>query len=243
MEYEDRLRIATPEGVDLELTLAGLGSRLIAALLDTLLKTLVLVAMIVALAATGDPPVGRALLYLGIFCLLFVYDLLFEVLASGRTPGKRWTGLRVVRAGGARIGFVASAIRNMVRLVDFLPVLYGLGSVSILVSARNQRLGDLAADTLVVREHHAPRARAWTTPAASASGDDPLAWDASAVTADELVAVRSFLERRWTLQPGARRHLAMQLTAGLRPRVAGAPADVAPEAFLEGVAKVKSTRG
>lgn len=244
MEYEDRIRIATPEGLDLELTLAGLGSRLIAALLDALLKGLVFIAVIIVMAATGDPPVLRAFLYVVVFFLLFGYDVLFEVLSSGRTPGKRWTGLRVLRAGGLQIGFVASAIRNMVRVLDFLPGLYALGSVSILVSHRNQRLGDLAADTLVVRE--------WRAQALSAEADrvgalagvvDPMGWDASTVTADELAAVRGFLERRWALQPGARHHLATQLAAGLKPRVAGAPADIAPEVFLEGVAAVKSARG
>lgn len=244
MEYEDRVHIATPEGVDLELTLAGLGSRLIAALLDVLLKALVLVALLVVLAATGGSPVVRAFLYVVIFLLLFVYDVLFEVLASGRTPGKRWTGLRVVRTGGGRIGFVASSIRNMVRVVDFLPGFYGLGSVSILVSRRNQRLGDLAADTLVVRERRG-QSRPGGAPASALRpvGVDPPSWDASTITADELAAVRGFLERRSALQPGARHHVATQLAAGLRPRVAGAPIDIAPEAFLEGVAAVKSRRG
>ena len=111
------------------------------------------------------------------------------MLASGRTPGKRLNGLRVVRESGGPVTFLASAIRNMLRLIDFLPGVISSASSSILVTARNQRLGDLAAGTLVVRERKALPPEPVLRP--YAAGDDAPAWDTSAIGADELTAVRA----------------------------------------------------
>src|SRR3990170_3287966 len=119
MRYEDAITISTPEGVELELPLAGLGSRFVAALIDIIIKTGLILALGIALGVAGA--YGDALFSVLAFLVFFAYDILFETLASGRTPGKRWTGLRVVRLEGQPIGFVASAIRNTLRLVDLLP--------------------------------------------------------------------------------------------------------------------------
>ena len=99
--------------------------------------------------------VGAALLALVSFAVVTTYDILFEVFASGRTPGKRMNGLRVVRSGGEPVRFVTSAIRNALRAIDFLPFAYVIGAVTILATRNNQRLGDIAAGTLVVRERRA----------------------------------------------------------------------------------------
>ena len=157
MFYEDRISVATPEGVTLEVTLAGAGSRFAAGLIDQLLRTAVLLALVVLvglLADRADTPGGilLALLFVALFLVQFVYDVLFETLAAGRTPGKRWTGLRVVKVGGGPVGFVASALRNILRIVDALPGFYLVGILCVLFTRNNQRLGDLAASTLVVRE-------------------------------------------------------------------------------------------
>src|SRR5262249_57943690 len=117
----------------------------------------------------------------------------------GRTPGKRINGLRVVRSGGQPVDLVTSVIRNLLRIVDFLPVSYLVGIVSIVVTARNQRLGDIAAGTLVVRERREGRVgvrRPFTPPVPA----EPTALDASAVTPQELNAVRSYLGRRQELR-------------------------------------------
>ena len=125
----------------------------------------------------------------------------FEVLAGGRTPGKRWNGLRVVRTGGQPVGFVSSTIRNLLRVVDLLPGFYLVGIVSILVTKRNQRVGDLAAGTIVARAPRRRRARFEAPPPArpAAAAAAHSAWDVSAITAEELAAVRAFLgaEARW----------------------------------------------
>ena len=246
MSYEDRLSIPTPEGVELELVLAGLGSRLVASLVDYLIKGAIILALWIIGATVGGDDTGGflvALLIVATFLVWFGYDVAFETLASGRTPGKRATGLRVVRLGGEPVGFLASAVRNLLRLVDGLPGIYAVGAASILFSRRNQRLGDLAAGTLVVRERRAPLPGALPPVPDFAVVDRYAAWDVSGVTAYELVTVRRFLERRWQLDPAARGRLGWELAERLRPKVAGAPPDLHPEQFLEALAEAKAARG
>jgi uncharacterized RDD family membrane protein YckC len=244
--YDDRISIPTPEGVELELVLAGVGSRLVAAIVDQLIKMgLFLALFVIGGAVAGDGAGGFlfAVLVVASFLVFFGYDVAFEALASGRTPGKRAAGLRVVRLGGEPVGFLASAVRNLLRLVDSLPGIYAVGAVCILFSSRNQRLGDLAAGTLVVRERRAP------LPAFPAGAfdftvaDRYAAWDVSGITSFELVTVRRFLERRWQLDPAARGRLGWEIAERLRPKVPGAPPDLHPEQFLEALAAAKAARG
>ncbi|HTC81567.1 MAG TPA: RDD family protein [Acidimicrobiia bacterium] len=246
MTYEDRISIPTPEGVELELVLAGVGSRLVATVIDYLVKGAILLALWIIGTAVGGDEVGGFLLaglVVASFLVWFGYDVAFETLASGRTPGKRAAGLRVVRLGGEPVGFLASAVRNLLRLVDSLPGLYAVGALSVLFSRRNQRLGDLAAGTLVVRERRAPLPVTRPFGPDFAVADRYAAWDVSGVTSFELVTVRRFLERRWQLDPAARGRLGWELAERLRPKVAGAPADLHPEHFLEALAEAKAARG
>jgi uncharacterized RDD family membrane protein YckC len=239
MEYEDRVRISTPEGVDVELTLAGVGSRFIAAIFDFAIEFAVILAAGAVLGVTGNDRGGVPLaIFTVIFFLVFFgYDVLFEVRAHGRTLGKRWCGLRVVRAGGQPVTFVPSCIRNVMRLIDFLPGLYAIGMASILATRQNQRLGDLAGGTLVVRD----RAGGLRTQEAAPRYARPVAdgWDVSAVSAQDIGTVRQFLDRRPTLAGGPRRELAQELADRLRPRVAGAPEQLDPEEFLERLSAAK----
>lgn len=248
MEYDDRLTISTPEGVELTLTLAGVGSRFVAALVDGAIQWGLIGAAAVVLFMTDGLGVGgnaaAAIFALVFFVVLFGYDVAFEVLASGRTPGKRWNGLRVVRVGGQPIGFVASAIRNLLRVVDLLPAVYLVGITSILVTRKNQRLGDVVAGTVVVRERRAASQAPGTLARSARPAPEALAtWDTSAITSVELGAVRDFLDRRAEIAPEARRSVAATLEARLRPKVAGVPDDVHGERFLEVLAAVKSSRG
>src|ERR671921_273476 len=139
MEYEDRRTIATPEGVELALPLAGVGSRFMALLLDSILQSLIVAAAgVLGFVLLGD--LGATIvLSVGALFAYLVYDVAFEVRGGGRTPGKRPVGLR------------ASLIRNVFRLFE-AALLYAPAIVSILVTRTNQRLGDLAAGTLVIRE-------------------------------------------------------------------------------------------
>jgi len=247
-EYDDRLTISTPEGVDLSLTLAGVGSRFVAAITDGVIQYGTIIAAAIVLFASdgfgaGDNVASAAWAVIS-FVVLFVYDVAFEVLASGRTPGKRWNGLRVVRVGGQPIGFLSSAIRNLLRIVDILPAFYLVGMTAVLVTRKNQRLGDIVAGTVVVRERRAaPQApgglgRPSGLPPKAAAG-----WDTSGITPQELGAVRGFLDRRHEIEPGARNSLAATLEARLRPKVAGVPDEVRGERFLELLAAAKAARG
>ena len=166
--FEDRLAIATPEGVEVELTLAGVGSRFIAGAIDFAIQLCVIIALAVILQPAGSA--GAAIFSSAVFALIFFYDVLFEVLGGGRTLGKRWTGLRVVRSGGRPITLTRSALRNILRLIDILPGFYAVGMTVIFITPRNQRIGDLAAGTHVVRDRHGDR-RGGEAPRAAAAGD------------------------------------------------------------------------
>ncbi len=193
------LVVPTPERVAFEYAVAGVGSRFLAQCIDVLVQG-GLVALIVAVATTlgawsREWRVG-VLVFLGLGFLLFVgYFPVFEGLWSGQTPGKRALRLRVVGDGGAPLRWSQVAIRNLIRFVDFLPILYGIGLLVLFVNAQGKRLGDLAAGTVVVRERdrvtlrelrvrtHEPRATPsgaasiWSTPATpgAASPDDSSA--------------------------------------------------------------------
>ena len=249
MFYEDRISVATPEGVTLEVTLAGVGSRFVAGVIDQVLRWSLLLALITLLAILGDglgddglSGAGTVAIIVAIFFVQFGYDVLFEVLASGRTPGKRWTGLRVVKKGGTPIGFLASCLRNIMRIVDSLPGFYLVGILSVMFTANNQRLGDLAAGTIVVRE----RRQSTALPPPAASGPAPAdsaLYDVSAVSAEEVATVRRFLDRRAALTPEARDRLARDMAARLGPKVVGPPRQWEPEAFLEYLVAAKAARG
>jgi uncharacterized RDD family membrane protein YckC len=238
--FEDRLAIATPEGVEVELTLAGVGSRFIAAAIDFSIQILLIVALSFVLRQFGDA--GFAIFTSTLFALIFFYDVLFEVLGGGRTPGKRATGLRVVASGGRPITLARSAVRNILRIIDILPGFYGVGMIVIFATPRNQRIGDLVAGTYVVRDRHGDR---HPKPAAVLPRVDPgpaATWDVSAVSGNDVAAVRAFLERRDALRLEARNSIAAELASRLRPRVHGVPPSVGDESFLELLVAVKAAR-
>lgn len=259
MDYEDRISIATPEGVELEVTLAGVGSRFVALLIDQFVQWAIVLAVILAvvLGAEGsDSDLGGnagvlagAFIVLTFFVVMLGYPVWFETRASGRTPGKRAIGLRVVDVDGRPVTFRSSVIRNLVRIVDSLPGTYLVGIIAVLASKRNQRLGDMAAGTIVVMERVGGRdgkrkQPAWMQPKVVVEPSPETAnWDVSAVTAEELVTVRRFLERRTSLTPEARSRLALELALRLRPKVVGPDPDMHPEELLLELAALKASRG
>jgi|1186.fasta_scaffold448893_1 uncharacterized RDD family membrane protein YckC len=237
MEYEDRRTIATPEGVDLELPLAGLGSRFIGLLLDTLIQTTAITIAIVAFLVAGSELGAVIVSSAGVLAIVGYY-VLFEVAGGGRTPGKRAAGVRVVMDAGGPVGLRASLIRNIIRLLEGFATLYVPAVVSVLASRNNQRLGDHAAGTLVIRD----RRPAAPAPYVASPRQDAGALDATGVSEDELAIVSSYLARREGLAPQARRALAAELAGRLRPRVAGARADQTDEQFLEQLFAAKAGR-
>jgi uncharacterized RDD family membrane protein YckC len=237
MEYEDRRTISTPEGVDLELPLAGLGSRFIGLLLDSLIQAAAITILVLALEAAGSD-LGALIVSSAAVLLIVAYDVAFEVAGGGRTPGKRAAGVRVVMDAGGPVGLRASLIRNFIRLLEGFATLYVPACTSVLVSRNNQRLGDHAAGTLVIRD----RRVAAEEPYIARASQDAGALDATGVTEEEIALVRSYLARRVGLAPHARRTLAAQLAGRLRPRVAGARAGLTDDQFLEQVVAAKANR-
>ena len=178
MPAPEHLTIETPEQIALEFPLAGVGSRFLAIAYDTLLQALLiggvvivglLIAVFVAPAVDGLAASRRhvwtiAVLLAIVFAIYTAYFAVFEVLWNGQTPGKRLVGLRVIDATGRPVAPYAVIIRNLLRLIDQAPGFYAIAIVSVLVTERHQRLGDLAAGTVVVHDRverpwsRAPRA-------------------------------------------------------------------------------------
>jgi uncharacterized RDD family membrane protein YckC len=177
--------IGTPEGVELRLPVAGLAPRSLAWLIDALIKFLVLTILSIILELLGDLGFGIYLLLL--FTLLWFYNVLFEVFNHGATPGKRALGLRVMNANGTPVGWSGSLLRNLIRFVDVLPGCYAFGCAAVLISKQFQRLGDLAAGTIVV---YAPKQLTNSKP-----GDAPPVALKARLSLDEQQAVVSFGER------------------------------------------------
>jgi len=157
---DELLSIDTPENVAFGYSVAGIGSRFLAALVDStiivILQLIVIVASLVGLNAVNLTDTLSswlsAIFGLVAFLLFWGYYIFFEMLWNGQSPGKRWTGLRVIRVDGTPITLVESIIRNLVRLIDFLPLGYGIGVITMFVNDQARRLGDLAAGSLVVHD-------------------------------------------------------------------------------------------
>src|SRR5438128_2730313 len=163
MQWTDDLGIETPEQIEVALEIAGLGSRFLAQVCDWLVKWLLVLLvgllglLVLGLSgmSVGDKTAQSLLIALGIgfaYAVLLGFDIYYEVRHSGQTPGKKWVGIRVVRENGAAVDFHAACVRNLVGLADFLPAFYLLGGLLVLLSGRGQRLGDMAAGTIVIRE-------------------------------------------------------------------------------------------
>lgn len=247
MPPEDKLIIETPEQTALEFPLAGIGSRALALAIDTLVQvamgaTLALVAVMIS-AAGFLPRVGKqwgyALLIFSGFVVEFGYYAFFEALWNGQTPGKRRMHLRVMQDSGRPLTVQAAILRNLLRIVDSLPVFYATGIVVSLISPQNKRAGDYLAASVVVREEPLRKSQlAWEMEAASA----PLLGAAESVvlSPEELQLLDAFLERRATIEPHVRRSIARQMADRLaEPR--SIPLELRPdsEKFLEELA----TRG
>ncbi|MDL0441057.1 RDD family protein [Stutzerimonas frequens] len=218
---DNRLRVETPEGVDLLLRPAGLVPRALAFAVDLAIRGAILLALFISLGLLGKFGMGLGALLL--FLVQWWYMVLFEVLNQGRTPGKHWLGLRVVHDDGTPVGWASSLTRNLLRFVDLLPFGYFLGALSCLGHPAFKRLGDIAAGTLVVyQEKPAERpALAPTEPVAPPVG----------LSLDEQRALISFAERQASLSPDRRRELAAILAEPL----ATTPEDA--ERTIQGIAR------
>lgn len=235
----EKLSIDTPEQIDLEFSLATIGSRFLALALDTLLQVVIAAALlaVIALVRLATGPFGSAsapwllaILIIGWFTVYYGYYAIFESVWNGQTPGKRVVGLRVIHASGRPISTYEAILRNVVRIVDQLPGIYAIGIVSVFVTERSQRLGDLAAGTVVVHERLS-EAEAPVMELSVSSGNVPR-HGAARLTQDEIHVIEMFLRRRRELDGAARVHAAQRIADRMRQKL-GIAGDTDNERLLE----------
>ncbi len=140
--------VNTPEGINLTLSPAGPMPRMLAWVIDVLIRFVIYTVTFTVLAILGSSGTGIALIIT--FLVEWFYPVYFELFKNGQTPGKKSLNLYVVQDNGSPVTPAASMIRNLLRFVDFLPLLYGFGLASMLLNKRFQRLGDLVAGTVVL---------------------------------------------------------------------------------------------
>lgn len=239
---DETLVIETPERVPLHFALASIGNRFIACAIDHTIQIFTLIVIFTVFAIISDnadftnrlanaPKWVIALMVVLVFVLMSGYFAIFEWLWHGQTPGKRWLKLRVIREDGRPISFFEACVRNLVRDFDIMPFpFYSIGLISVFSTDRDQRIGDLVAGTVVVREREA-EAPAFAEVFASAVSDPALrrsfqpvqfTADVNNLTEKEIQVVEGFLRRRWDLKDYPRQwmawRVAMPILFKLRPR-------------------------
>jgi uncharacterized RDD family membrane protein YckC len=230
-DFRQHLEVETPEHVVLDYEIAGLGSRALATILDTLLLVLWLLAVLIVFSTQFNAGswLGAVMTVVS-FASIWGYFTFFEGLRHGQTPGKRRLGIRVVLDTGHPVSFGAAALRNLLRVADFLPPPYLLGALFVGLHPRGKRLGDLVAGTVVVRDRPAESLAAEPPPPTTA--DHEVA-GVPELTDEEFRFLREYAERAGSLPPEIRARLAGRLTARLASRFPSREAD--PVRFLAAV--------
>lgn len=238
-----RIALETPEHVRLEYQLADLGSRAAALALDLaiIVATILLVALVLrftgALGGAGAG-FGIAVLYIVLFFATWGYFLFFEAVWDGRTPGKRALGLRVLHDGGEPLSFQGSVLRNLIRFVDLQPGVTGMaGAATILFNRRAQRLGDIVAGTIVVRD----------TGGGEMFGDEVEVSGRPTrptLSPEQFELLAGYMARREGLEPGVRARVASSVWGALRESVGGdlAESEADPDARLAQLHGVEAPR-
>jgi uncharacterized RDD family membrane protein YckC len=228
---EEILIIETPERVPLHFALASIGNRFLACAIDHTLQALTIIIMAIAFFLIANysslgyqfasaPKWLQALLILIVFLIVSSYFAFFEWIWNGQTPGKRWLKLRVIREDGRPVTFWEAAVRNLLRVVDMMPApFYSIGLISVFISSSDQRVGDMVAGTVVVREREA-EAPAFAAVFASPVSDPALrrsfppvdfVAELNPLTESEIEVVETFLRRRWDLEDMARQWMAWRV--------------------------------
>jgi uncharacterized RDD family membrane protein YckC len=173
-----------------------------------------------------------AIVTLVIFCIYWGYYAIFEALWKGQTPGKRWAGIRVIKDSGRPINAFEAIARNLVRFIDFLPGFYGVGVVTMLLNAKNRRLGDYVAGTLVVHETSDRESSLFfNTPTRT----EFTLHQAAGLTVQEAELIETFLARRLEIPPEVRRFNGQRIADMISARLNIPPESRPPdnENFLE----------
>ena len=192
-------QVETPEAIDLTAQVAGPVPRILAYLIDFLIRSVVQGAVLIVLAFAGVAGFGIFLIV--VFVLEWFYPVLFEVFKNGQTPGKKYLQIAVVNDDLTPVTWSTSIIRNLLRAADFLPASYVLG-LSVMCSTKNfQRLGDLAAGSIVIHKRSLDLG-------SSALPDAPAVPPPIALSREDQVAVTGFVQRHSQLSLGRQMELA-----------------------------------
>ena len=249
MQSLDRLDIDTPEQIALELPLAGIGSRFLALAIDSVLQviSMFVLFLIGAMFASSvssftnrfdaffSQTIGAFMLILLPFCLYWGYFAFFEILWQGKTPGKRVAGIRVIHQSGRPMTAIECIGRNLMRGLDILPGMYGVGLICMMCNQQNRRLGDYVAGTIVVHDKALDSvAPSW----GERTADQPVSPELRRLTADELVLIETYLNRRYELDSSVRFTAAQQVVAMVTQRTGMQKSPDQPDDdFLETVAR------
>ncbi len=261
-QNSDQLSIDTPELVAIQMPLAGIGSRFIALLIDTLiwLAAILVLALASWILVPGITAFSRlsaqwavAIYVLVLFLLNWGYFTLFEAFWNGRTPGKRVARIRVIQQSGRPIGLFESMARNLIRYVDQIPFFYAVGVIAMFSTRQHQRLGDLAAGTLVVRDSQQETplwgesgTRIFTAPVFSQAIPVPEpnaafslpATSVARLSPSDLEVLEGFFARRLDLSLATRAALAERIAAAIQAKSGlELPPNVSVETFLEATAR------
>lgn len=243
IETEETLIIETPERVPLEFALASIGNRFLAVAIDHFIQFLsifITAWMFLSISGLSDsfgesakglldemPKWVLAIMIIVLFALFAGYFIFFEWLWNGQTPGKRLLKLRVIRDDGRPVTFWEALARNLLRIFDAFPgfviPVYSVGLIVIFISRRDQRIGDIFAGTVVIRE------RAAEAPTFEEVFSNPLSdaafrrvqkrtefqADVSLLTENEIAVVETFLRRRWDLSDNQRIWMAWRIALPL----------------------------
>ncbi len=225
MDSFDQLKIDTPEQIALELPLAGIGSRFLAFSIDTLIQAglyLIVAFVVIFTFPVGSSVlmflprlIGPALAVFIVFAVYWGYFAIFEILWKGQTPGKRYTGIRVIKESGRPINAFEAVGRNLMRAVDGLPGIYGVALVTMMCNRQSRRLGDFVAGTVVVHEKPTEEIRPNLNIAIESTASSPGPGQA---TADELVLIETYLSRRWELDSAVRLNTAIQIAERIKAK-------------------------
>jgi uncharacterized RDD family membrane protein YckC len=221
---EEKEFIQTPENVTITYELAGLGSRFYAALIDVLIRGAITLILIIILLTSGffsfknfdlfsfksfTTSLFISIFIIFIFLNLYFYFVFFEVLWNGQTPGKKVAKIRVIRDTGHPVNFFSSTLRNISRIVDFLPFYYGIGILSILLSKQNKRVGDYLAGTVIIKDKETflPEIKTKEKPEKIISFNlrvEELTWQ-------DYILIQKFLRRKNSLDEQARANIRKQI--------------------------------
>ena len=264
--YADQLNIETPEQVDLRLPIAGIGSRFLAILTDSVLQGaaifLLIFCFVLIFSSSRRIPGGAgpsdsaakwlvAGIVLFYFLLYWGYYSLFEAFWNGQTPGKRLLKIRVIKDSGRQITLFEALARNLLRVIDMLPSFYLIGVITMLCNKQQKRLGDYGAGTIVVHErgdeqplmsHNSRTFTASLYPQPLEAAREPAgmllpADGVARLDAGDLNVIDTFFSRALDLDLDKRAEIANRIAERMSVKMQVAlPVDVAPERVLESIA-------